>query len=374
MQKEDAQATRLLGIIADKLAPITQDFQRAVVDKRARLLNMFTDPKVGIYALKGDARAGLRNRLCRMIVVFAESPTLFTKSFLNVLLLAGPGVGKSSAARVIANVYANLGLLVEGNVYTLTAPDLIGQYTGQTAPKTRAWLTRGLESVIFIDEAYSTTGCPAARTGEWGEYGNEFAATLVQFLDQHTGEIAVIAAGYKDKMQNCFLGINEGLSRRFSVQLALANYSTSDLLQILFGFVDNITDRTVQLALWQKQYISQWVERANAAGILVNQAGDMQNLGSLIAQDAVSARVVQPQEGYNTSRIDLTFRQFALSKGFVISSGGSSPSATSSSSSSPPVPFRRRLSLALAASNPLPRKRARSRVAQGTSVHLSANQ
>lgn len=369
LQKEDAQAENMLDIIQRKLATNNSLGQAAAVKaKRDKLIHMFTDVGVGIYALRGDARAGLRNRLCRMLVIFSESPTLFLRSFLNLLLLGGAGVGKTAAARVIANVYVTLGLLVEGNVHVVTAADLIGQYSGQTAPKTRAWLTRSLESVLFLDEAYGATGCQSRASGDWSTYGSEFAAELVAFLDQHTGQIAVIAAGYPDKMQNCFLAINEGLSRRFSVQLALAPYSTSDLLQILFHFVGDMTDQKLQLTPWQRQYIGQWVERMNQDVLFTNQAGDMQNLGALIAQDAIAAKVVQPDVGYSIERIDLTFAQFALTKGVVVAAEGAAAAAAASGEL--PAPPARRPSIGRVYSpvareegRPPSRKRARSRAA-----------
>jgi hypothetical protein len=135
------------------------------------------------------------------------------------------GTGKTTTARKLGQVYYNLGLLSRVEVVECSASDLIGQYVGQTGPKTIKQLERGLGKVLFIDEAY--------RLGE-GMFAQEAVNELVDTMTkpQFAGKLVIILAGYDNDM-NSLLRVNEGLSSRFSEEVAFHSLSANHCLQLL---------------------------------------------------------------------------------------------------------------------------------------------
>ncbi|MEV0405996.1 right-handed parallel beta-helix repeat-containing protein [Actinoallomurus sp. NPDC050550] len=145
------------------------------------------------------------------------------------LIFGGPpGTGKTTVARLYGSILAALGVLARGQVIEVGRAELVGEYVGHTAQRTKAAFDRARGGVLFIDEAYTlatnATGGP--------DFGREAIDTLVKLMEDHRDEVVVIAAGYQQEM-GAFLSTNPGLSSRFPRWVRFASYSTDELVTIV---------------------------------------------------------------------------------------------------------------------------------------------
>lgn len=148
---------------------------------------------------------------------------------LHMVFLGNPGTGKTTIARIISNILYNLGYIKENKLIEVSSKDLVGQYVGQTAPKTMDVINKSLNGVLFIDEAYSL-----AVKGE-NSYNAEAIATLIQAMENYRDKLVVIFAGYTKEMQD-FLDSNSGIVSRIGYTLEFDDYTTEELIKIFMGF------------------------------------------------------------------------------------------------------------------------------------------
>ena len=149
-----------------------------------------------------------------------------TAPSLHMSFTGNPGTGKTTVAQRMSQILHRLGYLRKGHVVTATRDDLVGQYVGHTAPKTKEMLKRAQGGVLFIDEAYYLY-----KTDNERDYGAEAIEILLQEMESRRGDVVVIFAGYKDRMDR-FYSSNPGLSSRVAHHLDFPDYSDGDLMAI----------------------------------------------------------------------------------------------------------------------------------------------
>ena len=149
-----------------------------------------------------------------------------TTPSLHMSFTGRPGTGKTTVAQRMSQILHRLGYLRKGHVVTATRDDLVGQYVGHTAPKTKEMLKRAQGGVLFIDEAYYLYKPDNER-----DFGAEAIEILLQEMETRRSEVVVIFAGYKDRME-MFYNSNPGLSSRVAHHLDFPDYSDSELMAI----------------------------------------------------------------------------------------------------------------------------------------------
>lgn len=144
---------------------------------------------------------------------------------MHMIFTGNPGTGKTTIARLVARYLKAIGALKGGQLVEVTRADLVGRYTGHTAPLTNSVIESALGGVLFIDEAYSL------YRGEQDSFGLEAIDTLVKGMEDHRDELVVILAGYTREMET-FLTANSGLASRFPNRIEFPDYTAVELLQI----------------------------------------------------------------------------------------------------------------------------------------------
>lgn len=161
-----------------------------------------------------------------------ESKGLKSSSLSYHCVFTGnPGTGKTTVARIVADIYKGLGILKQGHLVETDRAGLVAEYVGQTAVKTNKIVDSALNGVLFIDEAYSLV------SDSGNNYGKEAIATLLKRMEDDRDKLVVILAGYTDEMKT-FIDSNPGLQSRFNRYIEFPDYSADELLKI---FESNVT-------------------------------------------------------------------------------------------------------------------------------------
>ena len=162
----------------------------------------------------------LIERLRKQLELTAETPTL------HMSFTGKPGTGKTTVALKMAEMLHRLGYVRKGHVVAATRDDLVGQYVGHTAPKTKEIVKKAMGGVLFIDEAYYLY-----RPENERDYGPEAIEMLLQVMENQRDDLVVILAGYKEKMET-FFQANAGFRSRIAHHIDFPDYSLEELMQI----------------------------------------------------------------------------------------------------------------------------------------------
>lgn len=163
--------------------------------------------------------------LLQVAVMRADAGLASGSQVYHMIFKGNPGTGKTTVARIIAKLFQKMGVLTKGHLIEVERADLVGEYIGHTAQKTRDLVKKALGGILFIDEAYSL-----ARGGE-KDFGKEAIDTLVKSMEDQKNQFILILAGYGEEM-DYFLQTNPGLPSRFPIQVDFSDYTVDQLIQI----------------------------------------------------------------------------------------------------------------------------------------------
>lgn len=205
------------GMEIDLAALAAQSDVGAILDGLERDL-------VGVAPLK----ARLREIAALLVVERARSQVGLATGTptLHMCFTGNPGTGKTTVARRLGEILRGLGHLRRGHLVAATRDDLVGQWVGHTAPKTKQVIEKALGGVLFVDEAYGLV-----RPENERDYGQESVEILVQAMEDRRDDLAVVFAGYRDRME-AFLGCNPGLASRIAHHVDFPDFTAEELLAI----------------------------------------------------------------------------------------------------------------------------------------------
>ena len=200
---------------------LKEDFQSSGV---ADILSELDNSLIGLEPvktrIKETASLLLVDKAREKLGLVSESPTL------HMSFSGNPGTGKTTVALKIADLLHRLGYVRKGHLVSVTRDDLVGQYIGHTAPKTKEVLKKAMGGVLFIDEAYYLY-----RPENERDYGQEAIEILLQVMENNRDDLVVVLAGYKDKMDR-FFESNPGFRSRVAHHIDFPDYSNDELLEI----------------------------------------------------------------------------------------------------------------------------------------------
>lgn len=219
----DPAAPDLLPDLLSDDAKVNLDDDEAVAEVR-QVLDRLDADLVGLAGVKGRIR-----EIAALLLVDrarARFGLRASKPSLHMSFTGAPGTGKTTVALRMAEILHALGYLRVPKVHAVTREDLVGQFIGHTAPKTKEALARAAGGVLFIDEAYALN-----RPENERDYGQEAIEILLAEMESERGSLVVIFAGYADRM-GAFFGSNPGLSSRVAHHIEFADYDAPELAEI----------------------------------------------------------------------------------------------------------------------------------------------
>jgi probable Rubsico expression protein CbbX len=206
---------------ADDVVDLEAEFKASNIQE---VLDKLDRELIGLKPIKTRIREIaallLVDRLRKQFALTSETPTL------HMCFTGNPGTGKTTVAMRMGEILKRLGYVREGHLVTVTRDDLVGQYIGHTAPKTKEVIKKAMGGVLFIDEAYYLYKPENER-----DYGAESIEILLQVMENNRDDLVVILAGYKDKMDKFFLS-NPGMRSRIAHHLDFPDYSADELMAI----------------------------------------------------------------------------------------------------------------------------------------------
>ena len=225
----------------------------------AKILNILDEELVGLAPVKARIREIaallLIDKLRNNLGITAGSPGL------HMSFTGSPGTGKTTVGLKMADILYQLGYVQKGHLLTVTRDDLVGQYIGHTAPKTKEVLKRAMGGVLFIDEAYYLYKPDNERY-----YGSEAIEILLQVMENQRDDLVVILAGYKEPMDK-FYESNPGLSSRIANHIDFPDYTVEELLQISKLMLE---DQQYQLTPDAEVALTEYIKRRKQKPLFAN--------------------------------------------------------------------------------------------------------
>lgn len=225
----------------------------------AKILNLLDEELVGLAPVKTRIREIaallLIDKLRKSLGITSGNPGL------HMSFTGSPGTGKTAVGLKMADILYQLGYIKKGHLLTVTRDDLVGQYIGHTAPKTKEVLKKAMGGVLFIDEAYYLYKPDNER-----DYGAEAIEILLQVMENQRNELVVILAGYKQPMDK-FYESNPGLSSRIANHIDFPDYSTEELLKIAKLMLE---DQQYQLTPEAEIALTQYIEKRRQKPLFAN--------------------------------------------------------------------------------------------------------
>lgn len=225
----------------------------------AKILNLLDEELVGLAPVKSRIREIaallLIDKLRRSLDITSANPGL------HMSFTGSPGTGKTTVGLKMADILYQLGYVEKGHLLTVTRDDLVGQYIGHTAPKTKEVLKKAMGGVLFIDEAYYLYKPDNER-----DYGSEAIEILLQVMENQRDEIVVILAGYKAPMDK-FYESNPGLSSRITNHIDFPDYSVEELLKISKLMLE---DQQYQLTPDAERALADYIRRRKEKPLFAN--------------------------------------------------------------------------------------------------------
>ncbi|MGE5096125.1 MAG: CbbX protein [Betaproteobacteria bacterium] len=237
---------------------------------------------------------------------------------LHMSFTGNPGTGKTTVAQKMAGILHRLGYVRKGHLVAVTRDDLVGQYIGHTAPKTREVLKRAMGGVLFIDEAYYLY-----RPENERDYGQEAVEMLLQVMENQREDLVVILAGYKDRMAR-FFECNPGFSSRIAHHVDFPDYTREELMRIAAlmlermgyafdaaareAFERYLDRRMAQPHFANARSVRNALDRArlrHASRVFARlHEADREALSTLVAEDILASRVFQEDRAHPASSGD----------------------------------------------------------------------
>ncbi|HZQ79820.1 MAG TPA: CbbX protein [Acidimicrobiia bacterium] len=218
---KEESAEPLEPLSSDATVDVDEERRASAVDE---ILDALDRELVGLAPVKTRIREIaallLVDRLRQRFGIESPRPTL------HMCFTGGPGTGKTTVALRMAKLLTGLGYLPKGHLVSVTRDEMVGQYIGHTAPKTKEVLARAMGGVLFIDEAYYLH-----RPENERDYGQEAIEILLQVMENRREELVVILAGYKDRMDG-FFAMNPGMSSRIAHHIDFPDYTLDELAAI----------------------------------------------------------------------------------------------------------------------------------------------
>jgi SpoVK/Ycf46/Vps4 family AAA+-type ATPase len=224
------QAVRLAGLESpslDQVRTIERDDVAGLSEEVLGDLRRHQDPQAELAAMTGltEVKATVQRLAAeaQADVLRAQAGMPPAERSRHLVFTGNPGTGKTTVARLVAEIYRDLHLLGVGHLVETTGNELVGEHLGQTAPKVQKLVERALGGVLFVDEAYALT--------DLGSIGRDAISTLIKLMEEHRDDLVVVFAGYTEPMEKLFT-LNPGLRSRVPTTVDFPDYSGPELEQI----------------------------------------------------------------------------------------------------------------------------------------------
>lgn len=235
---------------------IQEEYAKTEISK---ILNLLDEELVGLAPVKSRIREIaallLIDKLRRNLGITSANPGL------HMSFTGSPGTGKTTVGLKMADILYQLGYIKKGHLLTVTRDDLVGQYIGHTAPKTKEVLKKAMGGVLFIDEAYYLYKPDNER-----DYGSEAIEILLQVMENQRDDLVVILAGYKEPMDK-FYESNPGLSSRIANHIDFPDYSVEELLKIAKIMLE---DQQYQLTPAAEVALTEYIKKRKEKPLFAN--------------------------------------------------------------------------------------------------------